>query len=176
MICVQTEKMNILKSVQYTDIWFAPLQRNTFKVSSWLLLTLIHFNVCTLGGTTNTQVIFDLCPCFWSMLHVTIATASLVQTLNCWICRFWPGTWGFSHHPIGKKFSGVKPGDFGGSSANPSATHCVIKVLPPFHGWSEAKPHLIVREFHMVTGEIHTVPTCPGTRPWSWLVLKRRRV
>lgn len=116
---------------------------------------------------------------FWSVLCLTIATASLMLSFSCWRCHFWSCRWSYPHNPIGKRSSGVTSGDVGGQ-----ATHVPFLTHLPNVWWkcflmtfcSEAIHHLVVRQFHMVTGELHTIPACPCTSPRSWLVQQERRI
>jgi len=35
--------------------------------------------------------------------------------------------------------------------------------------------HLVAQEFHMETGELHTVPACPGTKPMVMVGSEKRK-
>jgi hypothetical protein len=50
------------KSVHYTDIRFAFLQRNALKVFVFTVTTLADLNVANPCGMTNMQTIFAFCP------------------------------------------------------------------------------------------------------------------
>lgn len=50
----QKRTVYVLKSVCCTDVWFAPLQRETQNFF-WLLPTVVGFSVGTVGATTNIQ-------------------------------------------------------------------------------------------------------------------------
>jgi len=54
----------VSKPYHCTYIQFVPLHMNAFKAFFGLLPTLVDFTVGIPGGTTNIQLIFDICPCF----------------------------------------------------------------------------------------------------------------